>query len=304
MRRGLQVLGHAPQPHLQDLVYAVHPLPRSILEYVWDYGRLSPSEEERYIRAILATLPLHCTAPYEESITESIIFLVKSAHNFLRREYGGEVAVVSLRDVVRLVRIASWAFDKRQLLLGLTSEQKQESHTAFVEAVMFALLLVYWLRLGNESGDAGSASGSRSKFLRVLERDLLVHMSKHRVSERGAFRTLKAHLEEAPATAYSTWWCDLSTQMLNVLGSYTNWLVGALSPLPPGVAANQALSENLLLMIVSIETRIPLVVVGQPGSSKSLALQIIRDRFSQVMMPLELAKLGFRSVAVLSLIHI
>lgn len=47
--------------------------------------------------------------------------------------------------------------------------------------------------------------------------------------------------------------------------------------LEDNIARNQALKENVLMMIVCIELRIPLFLVGKPGSSKSLAKTIVED---------------------------
>ena len=47
--------------------------------------------------------------------------------------------------------------------------------------------------------------------------------------------------------------------------------------LPPGTARNSALRENVFVMLVSILNRIPVFVVGKPGCSKSLAIQLIRS---------------------------
>ena len=41
------------------------------------------------------------------------------------------------------------------------------------------------------------------------------------------------------------------------------------------IARNTALSENVFMMVVCIELRIPLFVVGKPGSSKSLAKTVV-----------------------------
>lgn len=43
------------------------------------------------------------------------------------------------------------------------------------------------------------------------------------------------------------------------------------------IAKNQALRENVFMMVVCIELRIPLFLVGKPGSSKSLAKTIVAD---------------------------
>ena len=47
--------------------------------------------------------------------------------------------------------------------------------------------------------------------------------------------------------------------------------------LGPNIARNAALSENVFMMVVCIELRIPLFVVGKPGSSKSLAKAVVAD---------------------------
>ena len=43
------------------------------------------------------------------------------------------------------------------------------------------------------------------------------------------------------------------------------------------IAKNSALRENVFMMVICIELRIPLFLVGKPGSSKSLAKAIISD---------------------------
>ena len=44
----------------------------------------------------------------------------------------------------------------------------------------------------------------------------------------------------------------------------------------PNIAKNAALRENVFMMTICIELRIPLFLVGKPGSSKSLAKSIIQ----------------------------
>ena len=57
----------------------------------------------------------------------------------------------------------------------------------------------------------------------------------------------------------------------------TRWQKAVLNELDlePNIARNTALSENVFMMVVCIELRIPLFVVGKPGSSKSLAKTVV-----------------------------
>ena len=50
--------------------------------------------------------------------------------------------------------------------------------------------------------------------------------------------------------------------------------------IPRGIALNRSLQENLFLLFTCIMTKTPLILVGKPGSSKTLAMAIIRDYFS------------------------
>lgn len=43
------------------------------------------------------------------------------------------------------------------------------------------------------------------------------------------------------------------------------------------IARNAALRENVFMMVFCIELRIPLFLVGKPGSSKSLAKSIVSN---------------------------
>ena len=47
--------------------------------------------------------------------------------------------------------------------------------------------------------------------------------------------------------------------------------------LPQNIARNNALRENVFMMVICIELKIPLFLVGKPGSSKSLAKSIVAD---------------------------
>ena len=47
--------------------------------------------------------------------------------------------------------------------------------------------------------------------------------------------------------------------------------------LSENIARNAALRENVFMMAICVELRIPLFLVGKPGSSKSLAKSIISE---------------------------
>ena len=65
------------------------------------------------------------------------------------------------------------------------------------------------------------------------------------------------------------------------------------------IARNAALRENVFMMTIAIELRIPLFLVGKPGSSKSLAKSIVADSMHGRASEKELLK-KFKEVHVYS----
>ena len=66
------------------------------------------------------------------------------------------------------------------------------------------------------------------------------------------------------------------------------------------IAKNAALRENVFMMTISIELRIPLFLVGKPGSSKSLAKSIVADSMHGRASEKELLK-HFKEVRLIEL---
>ena len=65
--------------------------------------------------------------------------------------------------------------------------------------------------------------------------------------------------------------------------------------LGPNIARNAALRENVFMMAICIELRIPLFLVGKPGSSKSLAKAVVADSMLGISASSELLR-NFKEV--------
>lgn len=63
------------------------------------------------------------------------------------------------------------------------------------------------------------------------------------------------------------------------------------------IARNAALRENVFMMAICIDLRIPLFLVGKPGSSKSLAKSIVSNSLNGKSSKTELLK-SFKEVTV------
>ena len=86
------------------------------------------------------------------------------------------------------------------------------------------------------------------------------------------------------------------THFWNVLKKNMQWFIDAMKPLPAGVADNAALQENVFMMTVCILNKVAIMVVGKPGSSKTLATQLIRDAFARATKSDMFERVGFVSL--------
>ena len=68
----------------------------------------------------------------------------------------------------------------------------------------------------------------------------------------------------------------------------------------PNIARNNALRENLFMMFVCIELKIPLFVIGKPGSSKSLAKSIISNSMQGIRCPDGSILQNFKQIQIMS----
>ena len=81
---GLAMSNESVEPALlSDLVYAVYPLPQSLIACAWDFGMLSKAEEERYVHAMLKSLPFNAEEPRPMRKVMAVVIL--ACHKFMRR---------------------------------------------------------------------------------------------------------------------------------------------------------------------------------------------------------------------------
>ncbi|CAI2169727.1 10559_t:CDS:2 [Funneliformis geosporum] len=217
------------------LVYQVHPLPDQILDYVWDYGTLKPIEERKYIEIMV-----------QEQLKElgHLVFsdCLFESQEFIRK--CEESYSVSLRDVKRaitLVKFFKKSFEGRPPIKKYDQKPKkypQPSDISInVRSCVLALGLCYQSRL----------------YEQKLRTDYRKKMGE-------VFKKHKININE--------------DRFSKILREEQDDYVDRMQ-CPPNTAKNEALLENVLVMIVCILTKIPCFIIGAPGSSKSLAVRLI-----------------------------
>ncbi|XP_048248430.1 uncharacterized protein LOC124132728 [Haliotis rufescens] len=214
------------------LVYRVNPLPESMVDYIWDYGSLSKTDEESYIRRMIYDA-------VSKHLVSCLVELLTMSQEFIRKKEQSS-SCVSLRDVNRCRILIKWFQETLKMKIELLNKCLTQNRQKFeIKAVILALAHVYHSRLP----DTSSRKEYRENMSRVFER----HGDSE--SETDIFKII--HEEQR----------DIIRRM----------------ELPDGIAKNTALQENVFVIMISILNRIPIFVVGKPGCSKSLSLQLIKS---------------------------
>ncbi|XP_052217509.1 E3 ubiquitin-protein ligase rnf213-alpha-like [Dreissena polymorpha] len=241
-------LGKIP---MRRLVYRVQPLPESLLPLVWDFGQLNAEVERLYIVQIVKRCTMFSSfdceqnGDFEDNVTESLSAILAASQQFMRNQKD-ECGFVSLRDIERFVLVMKWF--------------------STIGEHLFPPIDVKLLRQGVVvSGKTALNNLTRSVILAL---GVCYHA---RLKDRRAFRATIAKSFnrpfELPGGAH---------RMLQEIESCQDVFLDNVS-LDNNIARNTALRENLFMMVVCIELRIPLFLVGKPGSSKSLAKTIVAD---------------------------
>ncbi|XP_053385748.1 E3 ubiquitin-protein ligase RNF213-like [Mercenaria mercenaria] len=242
--------GKIPMRHL---VYRVQPLPQSLMAFVWDFGQLDSSVENLYIRQMVrrymingdmsaSVVRKYGRLRYDEHLLDVISTILTASQDYMRN-LKDECSFVSLRDVERTLQVMCWFYNKskgKRTMFNLAEKKMPQR----------------WKRITDETRSL------------ILALGVCYHAS---LTTRNDYRRhIVKYFKEPCALAGD------SDRFLAEIDCFEEVVLDSLE-LEENIARNQALKENVFMMVVCIELRIPLFLVGKPGSSKSLAKIIVTD---------------------------
>jgi hypothetical protein len=228
------------------LVYKVQPIPDTLLSYVLDFGALQVTSEDLYITAMIK----HQLGQMVNSKDAERLCRLMSVAQLFVREYEKDPSAVSLRDVKRCLKLIRW-FQSINPFCGLRQQfVKPEDVAALGEwrgtisprPYVLGLAMVYYYRLGTRE--------ARSEFWTQIS-----------------------------AAAIGGGW-NLSVGLVGSIIGCEEDLYCSHITFADGIAKNEAVRENLFVTITCVSNKIPLILVGKPGSSKTLTLQVIASNLN------------------------
>ncbi|WAR07210.1 RN213-like protein, partial [Mya arenaria] len=253
-------LGRVP---MRRLVYRVQPLPQSLLPLVWDFGQLNTNVEELYIRQMVRRYINDDRLPAIPNLIEVVSRILTVSQDYMRAQRD-ECSFVSLRDVERVLTVMAWfyyqgedggwLFEEMDGKVSGSEEHRQDD--------------------SDEEEETEDEERYLSQELDNITRSLILALG---VCYHACLKTRQEYRQAVAGHFRQP--CSLQggeAQILEEIERCQEVFLDNVS-LEDNIARNTALKENVFMMVVCIELRIPLFLVGKPGSSKSLAKTIVSD---------------------------
>jgi len=258
---------------MKKLVYRVHPLPESLIDVVSDFGSLSEKSEELYISAILRKELPRFEAHTEdgdaaaagaddgsdyELFMNAFKDLLCISQTYTREVNNDERSVVSMRDIARAARVFKWFLEYYSKLQGVGSPVVSDDRDAAKKIQVTTEMRPHL----------------RSAV--VLTLGYCYHARLNRDHRWGYRKRICDTWAKMAHTNSNIGWLNLETEseFERILVETQHEFVSQMDR-GEGIALNEALRENLFMLLVSVMNQVPILLIGKPGCSKSLAMEVL-----------------------------
>ena len=217
------------------------------LEYIkWDYGSLNQQQEKEYVNAKMKMLSQQSMSPPDDIVPSLTTIIVESQQNM--RKYAFE----------QLKSLDIPATDDWLEHCAKSSVSQRDIQRVFT---FYLWLMKTYTRLNPHTDHELQKKYHRRAMLVSLGIVYFMRLnSKYRSKYKFFLDTCdQFHSEVTFSQAYK-----------DELRWYIDRVV-----LPPNIAKTEALMENVFATIACTMTRTPLIIVGAPGSSKTLSFNIV-----------------------------
>ncbi|EDQ86098.1 uncharacterized protein MONBRDRAFT_11221, partial [Monosiga brevicollis MX1] len=240
-----------------QLRYRVHPLPEAMLTYVWDFGALAEADEANYIERML----MQHVQLRDPGQLAALAHGLSRLHTFLRQDGRSEEFVVSLRDVRRFLVFYKFFQDyiARRDSLDPPSSHADSRWNPFSQNF-------------GASNRLHALHGQREAHSVVLSIQLayIVRMpvtEERRMARETLLRCVQGSL--LPSNfGIKSWRQVVNAEERNLYGRMDTSAY-------PNLAMNRALLQNVFSLTVCVLTRTPIILIGAPGNSKTVATTIV-----------------------------
>ena len=246
-----------------DLVYKVEQLPQSLLYYVFSFGSIKNEDEKKYIKSIIQKIFNKDEEELHKLTTEAI----SKCHIFLRKTFE-DPSIVSLREIARFTNCVEF-FQDYFLKKNNKSKFELDDDTKKyykIKSIICSIYLCYYIRLINDEKRGSFDNELQSTLLEIVNiysEEKSDEENKSNLFDKIKNQKLKVDLKGKNMDQFS-----------DLLKIEEEFLLKQIE-LDKGIGKNELLKENLFLLFLAVITKIPVIIVGKPGTGKSLSAQLI-----------------------------
>ena len=234
----------------KNLVYTVNPLPISLLNFVFNFGSLKEKDELTYIKSMVEGVTSEIFDKIKDInlLGEKFEFIKKETEcvqicqNYMKKK--NDVSIVSLREVNRFNIFVQFFFEyllNRKKYYNILEDNdiiNFYNSKNEIEILLYAVNLSLFICYYLRTPD----KKSREELCSLLNE--------------------KKYFSEG--------------DFLKIPQMEENYLLDNFE-VPIGIAKNKNLKENIFLIFFCIINRIPLIICGKPGKSKTLSFEIVQE---------------------------
>eukprot|EP01080_Neovahlkampfia_damariscottae_P009915 gene9915-2237_t len=238
----------------EELTYIVNKLPISMEKIILDFGELSPFQQNQFVQFLFRS-EFCSIKPFIQMdekntnlVTAECEKLILFCQIFVQTKQKQNKRIrVSIRDIMRFTQL--YEFFSTKICLKYTSDDPLAVHWT---NLIISIGLTYYFRL---------SSSNRNEFSKEFDNKL---------------KELKAFNIKVKINGIYSYLLDENCveRVLSQQLTYFYDRVYESNAIPKGIADTRALKENLFCNFVCIQTKIPLLISGPPGTSKTLSYQI------------------------------
>ena len=222
---------------LNNLVYTVNPLPHSLLNFVFDFGNLRIEDEQKYIANTIRSI---ISEIQQQGLIAGIDLLVLE-----------EITDITIKTVFLCHQFICEIYDI--------------SSVSMREIRRFGIFFQFFIRYFGSDSSITKIVEPYKKMMFSLNISLYLCYYL-RLNDKNNRRKLAQDLNQYFTNGNFIKFPESEIKKITEQMSIEK---------SKGIALNRALRENLFTIFMCITNNVPLIIVGKPGTSKSLSFQIL-----------------------------
>ena len=240
-----------------ELVYLVQPFTQSLLYYVFSFGSIDDIDERKYRYSILEK----SFTEEEKHLHETTTDAISQCHIYLREKF--DLSVVSLREIARFTKCIDFFKEYFKIKNEYIKRRDNEKNNK-LRSIICSIYLCYYIRLTNQNLRFTFESKLRPILLKLINNEKNIEEGIS-LMEQIKNKELKSEIEKS---------LESINNFSDFLSIEQDFLIDEIE-LDDGIGKNTLLKENVFLLFLAVVTNIPLIIIGKPGTGKSLSAQLI-----------------------------